>query len=157
VIELIINAPHLQSFGQRFAAVVLNMFGWLLWSYFLFPLFSLGCWFLKVAECSEWVNLSGGYLNLQEMLLIYIETVATMILVWLAWVVYNRVKRRRRPAMILPPPVSRADLCRAFHVSKKELKECQESGFVVVHFDQSGHITGLEKGLSELSSDQEML
>jgi len=35
------------------------------------------------------------------------------------------------------------------NVSKKELKECQESRFAVVQFDQSGHIIGLERGSAE--------
>jgi poly-beta-1,6-N-acetyl-D-glucosamine biosynthesis protein PgaD len=156
VTELIINAPHLQTARQRLAAVLINLFGWLLWSYFIFPLVSLGCWYLDFSACSQWVNLSGGYLNLRETLLVYIETVAAMILVWLVWVVYNRVKRRRRPPMLLPPPVSRAELCRMFQVSKKELKECQESAFVVVHFDQHGHIIGLKKGQGDLSLISEL-
>ena len=146
MIELVIDAPHLQTAGQRLAAWTLNLFGWLLWCYFFFPLVSLGCWFLDYAECSQWVNLSGGYLNLQQMLLVYVETVAAMILVWLVWVVYNRVKRRRRAPIPMPRPVSRGELCRTFQVLKKELKECQESRFAVVHFDRAGHIIGLEKG-----------
>ncbi len=147
--ELVINAPHLQTWGQRLAAGALNLLGWLLWCYFFFPLVSLGCWFLDYDQCSQWVNLSGGYLNLREMLLVYLETVAVMVLVWLLWVAYNLAKRRRRHPARPPQPVSRADLCRTFNVSKKELKECQESRFAVVHFDQSGHIIGLERGSAE--------
>ena len=146
MIELVINAPHLQTFGQRLAAVALNGFGWLLWCYFFFPLVSLGCWFLDYAQCSQWVDLSGGYSHLRGMLLVYAETVAAMILVWLAWVAYNQARRRRRPPAPPARAVSRGDLCRAFNVSKTELKECQESRFAVVHFDQHGHIIGLEKG-----------
>ena len=78
MIELVINAPHLQTFGQRLAAVALNGFGWLLWCYFFFPLVSLGCWFLDYAQCSQWVDLSGGYSHLRGMLLVYAETVAAM-------------------------------------------------------------------------------
>ncbi len=146
MIELVINAPHLQTWGQRMAAVVLNVSGWLLWCYFFFPLVSLGCWFLDYDQCSQWVNLSGGYLHLQEMLLIYLETVAAMALVWIAWVGYNLAKRRRRQPVPHARPVSRGDLCRTFNVSKKELKECQESRYAVIHFDENGHIIGLERG-----------
>jgi poly-beta-1,6-N-acetyl-D-glucosamine biosynthesis protein PgaD len=145
VIELVINAPHLQTFRQRLGALALNLFGWLLWSYFLFPLVSLGCWLLDYAQCSQWVNLAGGYLNLQDVILAYAETVAAMILAWVAWAAYNLALRRRRPKPAPARAVSRADLCRAFHVAKQELKECQESRFAVVHFDQTGHIIGLEK------------
>lgn len=144
--ELVINAPHLQTWGQRLGASALNLFGWLLWCYFFFPLVSLACWFMDFSQCSQWVNLSGGYLNLQDMLLVYVETVAAMALVWLVWVAYNLFKRRHRRPPPPPRPVSRGELCEMFKVSKKELKECQESRFAVVHFDQSGHIIGLEKG-----------
>lgn len=143
--ELIINAPHLQTWGQRLGAAALNVLGWLLWCYFLFPLVSLACWFMDYAECSQWVNLSGGYLNLQDMLLVSIETVAALTVVWVIWVVYRLARRKRRQVSV-PAPVSREELCLAFQVSAAELEQCQTSRVVVVHFDPSGHIIGLEQG-----------
>ena len=144
--ELVIDAPHLQTWGQRLAAAALNVFGWLLWCYFFFPLASLACWFMDFDQCSQWVNLSGGYLNLQDMLLVYIESVAGLVVVWSAWVAYNLAKRHRRQAPPISSPVSRVELCQSFKVSRTDLQACQESRYVVVHFDQSGHIIGLEKG-----------
>lgn len=149
MIELVINAPHLQTWKQRLSATLLNISGWLLWCYFFFPLVSLSCWFLDYDECSQWVNLSGGYLNLHEMLWLYLKTVATMIVIWLAWVAYNLAKRKRRKQASPAPVVSQDDLCQTFNVLINELNECQESRFSVVHFDKSGHIIGLEKGRLE--------
>lgn len=143
MIELVIDAPHLQSRRQRLAAALLNLAGWLLWCYFLFPLVSLGCWFMDYGQCSQWVDLSGGYPGLREMLGIYFATLAAMVLAWLAWAAYNLAGRR--PALPAPP-VNRAELCRAFNVLESELRECQDSRYVVVHFDAGGHIIGLEKG-----------
>ena len=116
-----------------------------MWGYFLFPLLALGCSFLQSIQCSQWVSLSGGYLNLQDMLLNYLETVAAMICVWVAWVVYNLACIRSRPKSLPHNPVSRRDLCLSFNVNKKVLKECQESPYVVVHFDDKGQIIGLER------------
>lgn len=145
--ELVINAPHLQTWGQRLGAFALNLFGWLLWCYFFFPLVSLACWFMDFAQCSQWVNMSGGYLNLQDMLVLYVETITTMALVWLLWVVYDRgLRHPHRPAPPASQPVSRRELCQMFDLPKKQLKECQESRFAVVHYDQGGHIIGLEHG-----------
>ena len=101
---------------------------------------------MDYAECSQWVNLSGGYLNLQEMVVTYLETVAWMVLIWLSWVVYNRLTRRRRKMPQAYQHVSLGELSEAFNVSQQALEKCQESQFAVVHFDQSGHIIGLEKG-----------
>ena len=143
--ELVINSPHLQTVGQRLGAAALNIIGWLLWCYFFFPLVSLGCWFMDFDQCSQWVNLSGGYLNLQDILLVYIESVAALGVAWIAWVAYNLATRSRRQRLPAPPPVSRAELCRTFNVPRKDLDECQESRFVVVHFDPSGQIIGLER------------
>jgi poly-beta-1,6-N-acetyl-D-glucosamine biosynthesis protein PgaD len=145
VIELVINTPHRQTSVQRLVAMILNSMGWLLWSYFLFPLFSSTCWLLDFNQCSQWVSLSGGYSNLQAILLNYLATVGVMGCVMIVWVGYNRVAIHSRPAPPPQRPVSRRDLCLRFNVSKKVLKECQESRFVVVHFDQQGHIIELEK------------
>jgi poly-beta-1,6-N-acetyl-D-glucosamine biosynthesis protein PgaD len=146
VIELVINAPHLQTWKQRLSAIVLNVLGWLLWCYLFFPLLSLTCWFLDYQQCSQWVDLSGGYRSVREMLLIYLGTIAGMIWLWLAWVAYNIVKRKRRQVTAPIPTVSLEELCNTFNVLDKELRDCQESRFAVVHFDQSGHIIGLERG-----------
>jgi poly-beta-1,6-N-acetyl-D-glucosamine biosynthesis protein PgaD len=146
VIELVINAPHRQTRVQRLVAMMINPMGWLLWSYFLFPLFSSTCWFLDFNQCSQWVSLAGGYPNLQAILLNYLATVGVMVCVMLVWVGYNRATVRSRPAPTpRQRPVSRGDLCLLFNVSKGALKQCQESRFVVVHFDQQGHIVELEK------------
>lgn len=145
--ELVINAPHLQSHSQRLGAVTLSVVGWLLWCYFFFPLVTLGCWLVDDDICSQWVNMSGGYLNLLEMLALYGNIIVGMILGWSLWVLYNRFRRRRVPISSLSHPVSRVDLCRAFGVDEQELKPCQESRYAVVHFDQQACIIGLESRL----------
>lgn len=145
MIELVINEPHLQTHGQRFGTTVLTVSGWLLWSYFFFPLVTLSCWLVDNEVCSQWVNLSGGYLNLQEMLLIYVQTIAALIIGWGLWFFYNTLKRNAKPAF-KQGSVSTSDLCDAFKVKEDELKQCQKSRYAVVHFDQSGHIVGLDCG-----------
>jgi poly-beta-1,6-N-acetyl-D-glucosamine biosynthesis protein PgaD len=145
VTELVINAPHLQTRSQRIGAVAIAVLGWLLWCYFLFPLVTLGCWLMDDEECSQWVNMSGGYLNLKEILLLYLQTIAVIALIWLFWAIYNLVKRRRADSPA-PNPVNCADLCKTFEVDAEALRLCQKSRYAVVHFDQQGRIIGLEAG-----------
>lgn len=144
--ELVINAPHLQTHGQRFGAAALALFGWLLWCYFLFPLVSLGCWLWNDELCSQWVNLAGGYLNLREMLGIYLHAVAAIAGGWCIWLAYSSLRGllRRRPGAL--PPVATASLCRSFGVEVEQLHACQASRFVAVRYDSHGAIVGLDHG-----------
>jgi len=144
VIELIINAPHTQTKRQRLAAMTLHLFGWLLWSYFLFPLVALGCSFFEFLQCPQWVGMPGGRQYLQEMLLNYLETVAAIVLVWAAWVAYNLAPIRSRPKAPPLSPIGPRELSKTFNVAGNVLNECQDSRFIVVHFDENGNIIGLE-------------
>jgi poly-beta-1,6-N-acetyl-D-glucosamine biosynthesis protein PgaD len=146
VTELVINNPHLQTWGQRIGALALNIFGWLLWCYFFFPLVSLGCWFMDYNECSQWVNLSGGYLNFQDRIVIYAQSIGLLIVVWIVWVIYNLAINTRKHFEDIPSPVSQEELCEVFNVANVALRDCQQSRIVIVHFDQAGNITSLDKG-----------
>lgn len=144
MIEIVINAPHLQTRRQRLSAVLLNLSGWLLWCYFAFPLLSLGCWFLHYPQCAQWVSLSGGYRDFPAVASWYIGALATIICLWQAWVIYRRFKHQRRPAVAPPAPVSTADLCQRFNVTAAELNACVHSRVAIVHYDAHGHIISLE-------------
>lgn len=143
--ELVINAPHLQSTGQRMSTLALLVFGWLLWAYFSFPFVTLCGWFLDIRVCSEWVNLSGGYLSLQELLYVYGKTIASLVAVWCAWALYNGARRqRRRNRSIEQVPVSLPELSRSFGVEESELHHCRLSRFTTVQFDSVGRIVGMQ-------------
>lgn len=142
--ELVINAPHLQTGGQRLSAGALTVAGWLLWCYFFFPVITLAGWLMNIEACSQWVNLSGGYLNLQEILGIYGLTVAGMAGLWAGWAFYNTFQWRRERGEKLAPVVGIEGLCQAFGVEAETLSRCQKSRYAVVHFDLHGHIVGLE-------------
>ena len=142
--ELVINDTHHQTWGQRILAWVLNASGWFLWGYFLLPIFALGCWFLGFKQCSQWIDMSGGYPYIKEVLVTYMEAVAGMTVLWLAWVGYNLCIDRLRP---MPEPqylVDLSDVCQTFGIPENVLQEFQEIQVVVVHFDNNGHITGLD-------------
>ncbi|QSA98454.1 poly-beta-1,6-N-acetyl-D-glucosamine biosynthesis protein PgaD [Methylococcus sp. EFPC2] len=142
--ELVINAPHLQTGRQRLGATAVSAVGWLLWCYLLFPLAALAGWLLNVEACSQWVNLSGGYLNLQEMLAIYGLTVSVMAGIWTCWVSYNAFMSRRDSGAQQATAVSLDDVCAAFGVRADDVMRCRRNRYAVVHFDHHGQIIGLE-------------
>jgi poly-beta-1,6-N-acetyl-D-glucosamine biosynthesis protein PgaD len=144
VTELVINAPHLQTSGQRLGAMGLAVFGWLLWSYFFFPLVSLGCWLVDDNICSQWVNMAGGYLNLLEVLRAYTHAVLGMIAAWIAWLSYDYVCSVNRAIASAPVPVTNLELVNTFKLNAVELAACQSARFAIVHYDGAGHIIGLE-------------
>jgi poly-beta-1,6-N-acetyl-D-glucosamine biosynthesis protein PgaD len=144
VTELVINAPELQTHGQRLGAFAVTVMGWLLWAYFLFPVLELcGLW-LDIRVCSVWVNLSGGYLGLTQLLQLYAATVAGLAALWTLRVAYGwsgeAVTDGRRP---LPGRVGNEALCAAFQIDIASLVEGRDSRHVDVHFDAQGRITQL--------------
>ena len=144
MIELIINYPHKQTKGQRLTGFALQVAGWLLWSYFLFPLMALGCSFMEFVQCAQWVSLSGGYISLQETMVNYLQIVLAMLVGWIAWVGYNIVHSHYIPYITLIEPVNNSDLCQVFNIDYDTLVNCQNSRYVIVHFDKLARIIGLE-------------
>lgn len=145
--QLVIEATHLQSYGQRIIAFILGLAGWLMWAYLLFPLLTLTCWMFNEKLCIVWVNYSGGYPGLREMLIIYGQTVLGLALFWVLWGIYNGVRRELRNRNAKPvgvQPVDVKDLSHFFGVDKNVLARCRHSSYVTVHFGADGKLTALE-------------
>lgn len=142
--ELVINAPDLQTFQQRLVATLLTVTGWLLWSYIFFPLVTLTCWLVDNDVCSQWVNFAGGYLQLQRMLDIYLQTIAGLSLLWVIWLSYNVIRRRLRTGGAAPNLLDIEDLCQEFLVPRDDLARCRESRYTTILFDGKGRILSLE-------------
>ncbi|MDD2767775.1 MAG: poly-beta-1,6-N-acetyl-D-glucosamine biosynthesis protein PgaD [Methylococcus sp.] len=126
--ELVINAPELQTQGQRLSAFAVTVMGWLLWAYFLFPVLELcGLW-LDIRLCSVWVNLSGGYLGLTQLLQLYAATVIGLAALWTLRVAYGLsgpvASDAGRP---MPSAVGNEALCAAFQVDVASLIEGRNS------------------------------
>lgn len=144
-IDLVIDAPDLQSRVQRLSTAVLLATGWLLWAYFSFPFVELCGWFLDVSICSVWVNLSGGYLSLQRLLEIYTLTIIGWLAAW-SFLGISRNLRTDRPYAPAPgvPRADLAALCHDFGVDQALVAECRASRVATVRFDGDGRIVGLE-------------
>lgn len=145
MIEIIINSPHAQTMGKRLINLMLNLTGWCLWAYFLFPIAALGCSFLGFLPCGKWTQLSYEYVNVQQILLVYLKTIIAIIFIWMAWVVYDHAKLFTQPLNYLLNQVNVSDLSQTFGVAENIIDECQNSRFIVVHFDENGNIVKLDK------------
>ena len=144
-IDLVIDAPGLQSPMQRFSTAALLGLGWLLWAYFSFPFVELCGWFLDFRICSLWVNLSGGYLSLRHLLEIYALTIAGWLAAWSLLGLYRNLRGTGgQGPEAAPPCADLAALCRDFGVDPARVAECRASRHATVRFDGEGRIVGLD-------------
>lgn len=141
--DIIINQPHLQSFQQRCGSLFLSVISWLLWLYFLLPLFTLGGWLLGVKSLSDEIRWFGGYKTLLELLQMYVGIIAVIACAWalwsacLSWIHALRAKKN-------VPPVNDQQLSSAFKVTCESLNQARASSKVTVHFDHHAVITHIE-------------
>ncbi|MEQ1635540.1 MAG: poly-beta-1,6-N-acetyl-D-glucosamine biosynthesis protein PgaD [Methylococcales bacterium] len=142
---LIINKPHLQTRQQKIASFCITVLSWLLWVYFLLPLFTLGGWLLGVKSLSAEIRWFGGYKTLLELLQMYGGIIAGIAVFWFFWTLFTSWHK----VLILPPQKVQLDdqkLCEAFHISASQLAKGRLAKVVTVSFDDDGHITGIKSG-----------
>ncbi|QWF71410.1 poly-beta-1,6-N-acetyl-D-glucosamine biosynthesis protein PgaD [Methylomonas paludis] len=141
--DIIINQPHLQSFRQKCGSIFLSICSWLLWLYFLLPLFTLGGWLLGVKNLSDEIRWFGGYKTLLELLEMYGEIILVIALLWLLWSfclswLHDSIQPKR------VNQVSDQQLCLAFHVNESCLQVVRAAQKVTVYFDDTAGITSIQ-------------
>jgi poly-beta-1,6-N-acetyl-D-glucosamine biosynthesis protein PgaD len=140
--HLIINKPHLQSRRQKIGSFCIAALSWLLWLYFLLPLFTLGGWLMGVKSLSTEIRWFGGYKTLLELLEMYGGIIGGIAVFWLCWTLYTAW---RKPPM-LPVQQAAVDdraLCAHFQITAPQLNQGRLAKVVTVNFDDAGHITGI--------------
>ncbi len=142
--EIIINQPHLQSLQQKCGAAVVTTLSWLLWGYFLLPLFTLGGWLLGVKSLSDEIRWFGGYKTLLELLQLYGLIVLVIALLWLFWTIYitwlhSTTEIKAQSA------VSDQQLCEVFKVDEYTLVNARKQGKVTVYFDSHAVIVAINQ------------
>jgi len=141
--DIIINQPHLQNLRQKLGSRLLAIISWLLWLYFLAPLFTLGGWFMGIKSLSDEIRWFGGYKTLLQLLTIYGEIVLAIALAWLAWSFFLSWLH----ASIRPKPHNRVTdqgLSQRFGVDDNSLLEARAQQKIAVHFDDHANITALD-------------
>lgn len=141
--DIIINQPHLQSFQQKCGSAFMSVLSWLLWLYFLWPLFTLAAWLMGLKSLSDEIRWFGGYKTLLQLLQMYGEIVLVIAGFWLCWTLYlswwHSVVKPKRTA-----PVTDKQLSVTFKVEGGRLAEARASNKVTVHFDNHALITGID-------------
>ncbi len=140
--DIIINRPDLQSFKQKCSSAFLSVLSWLLWLYFLLPLFTLGGWLLGVKEWADEIRWFGGYKSLLDLLIMYVSIILVIALFWLLWsfcLTWLHARRTSKRAECL----SDQQLAQAFHVDESQLLEAKSRQKLTVHFDDHATITNI--------------
>lgn len=140
--EWIINKPHLQTRRQKIASYCITTLSWLLWLYFLLPLFTLFGWLMGAKHLSDEIRWFGGYKTLLELLQMYGGIIAGIALFWFCWTLFTSWRK----AVVPPPqhaPLTDAKLCESFQITTPQLQQGRLAKVVTVSFDDAGHITGI--------------
>jgi len=140
--SLIINNPNLQTRQQKIGSLCIATFSWLLWVYFLLPLFTLAGWLMGVKSLATEVRWFGGYKTLLELLQMYGSIIAAIALLWLCWTLCTAWRK----STLFPSQQTALDdqiLCEYFHVTAPQLKQGKRTKIVTVSFDDAGQITGI--------------
>ncbi|MFA5984242.1 MAG: poly-beta-1,6-N-acetyl-D-glucosamine biosynthesis protein PgaD [Methylococcaceae bacterium] len=141
--EYLINYPQLQSLRRRVGGFLLSFVCWLMWAYLLIPLVALGDWFLGGRRMTDEMRWFGGDKSLLELLQIYVATLLVLAVLWMSWVLLNRI---RKPTQLMSSfkAYSDVDLCKFYSVEVDQLQKSRQSHWVGVYFDGQGRIIRLE-------------
>ena len=137
--DLIIEMPHLQSFGQRLGSLFVAIACWSLWGYFLIPLVSLSGWLMGVRKFSAEVRWFGGYKSLIELLEIYGMTILGILIAWLIWTLGTSITRQRSKQD--KPKKENRYLDQDFMSDTVNLESSKSLKTVTVWFDDQGLMT----------------
>jgi len=137
--DLIIEMPHLQSFGQRLGSLFVAIACWSLWGYFLIPLVSLSGWLMGVRKFSAEVRWFGGYKSLIELLEIYGMTILGILIAWLIWTLGTSITRQRSKQD--KPKKENRYLDQDFMTDTVNLESSKALKTVTVWFDDQGLMT----------------
>jgi poly-beta-1,6-N-acetyl-D-glucosamine biosynthesis protein PgaD len=141
--DIIINQPHLQSVQQKLGSLFLSLLSWLLWLYFLLPLFTLGGWLLGVKNLADEIRWFGGYKTLLELLELYGEIIIVIAVLWLLWTLYLSWLHAG-VSTSEQTQVSEQQLCAVFKLNADQLQKAKRGKKLTVYFDEHALITTIE-------------
>lgn len=141
--HVIINQPQLQSLRQKAGSAFLVCLSWLLWLYFLLPLFTLAGWLMGVKSLSDEIRWFGGYKTLLELLQLYGGIILLIAIVWLVWTFALSWIH----ASIKPNPhslVTNRELAQSFNLDLDRLIEARIRKKITVYHNELANIIRLE-------------
>jgi poly-beta-1,6-N-acetyl-D-glucosamine biosynthesis protein PgaD len=141
--HIIINQPHLQSLQQKLGSAFLVCMSWLLWLYFLLPVFTLAGWLMGVKSLSDEIRWFGGYKTLLELLQMYGGIILLIAIGWLSWTFFlSWLHASIKPEPHLP--VTNQELANRFHVDIDQLIDIRSHQKIMVYHDEKANIIRLD-------------
>jgi poly-beta-1,6-N-acetyl-D-glucosamine biosynthesis protein PgaD len=137
--KLIIELPHLQTVSQRVGSFIVTVVCWLLWMYFLVPIVTLAGWLMGVRKFSQEIRWFGGYKSLLGLMELYGETVLTIALFWITWIIVRRFFRTTTHDHRPDAKMHQRD--RAFFKGAGASDQAPGEQCLTVHFDDHAGIT----------------
>jgi len=146
---LIIQAPKLQSLKQRYSSSLITLLFWFFWLYLWQPVISLVAWLFGVKLFERNMITLGGIQGLLNLMTSYAAVVFAIASVFFGWAYYNnrRFKEKKRRGKIWK--VSVDNLGDRFALTEDQVLECKTSRRMVVHFNETGKITQINKRVSK--------
>lgn len=141
--HIIINQPGLQSLRQKLGSAFLVGMSWLLWLYFLLPLFTLVGWLMGVKSLSDEIRWFGGYKTLLELLQMYGGIILMIAIGWLLWTYvlsWIHASIKPRPHLI----VTNQQLAKSFNVDIDQLIDAGSRKKITVYHNDTANIIRLE-------------
>ncbi len=142
---LIIEAPHLQSLGQRVGSALVSLGCWMLWIYFLIPLVSLSGWLLGIRKFSAEVRWFGGYKSLVELMQIYATSVLAILSAWLIWTCLSTIFKRSPRVSTYPRHTPTLSLA----LDSEVIKRAMQWKAITVSFNDQGQIIDTQRILDQ--------
>lgn len=142
--RLVIESPDLQTPAQRLSALIIGIAGWILWLYVTFPVLTVCGWLLDISICSVWMNWSGGYMSLQELMQFYAGIAVGLFFFWFFWMKIRLSRRYDASKRPVARKLETVAVAKAYHVDHSLLQQCRRSRMVTVHFDAQGRIIQLQ-------------
>jgi biofilm PGA synthesis protein PgaD len=140
--DYIIQRPELQTPSQKFGSFFIACVSWLLWVYFLFPLFTLGGWLLGVKEWSHEIRWFGGYKSLVDLLLLYLAIIGAIFFIWFIWF-FKLVWFKQKKSTELISKVHDDELSEKFQIDIDLLTQSKAGQKLTVFFDEHANIKGV--------------
>ena len=146
---LIIQAPELQTLKQRYSSSLLTLFFWFFWFYLWQPAISLLAWFFGVKLFERNMIVLGGIQGLLSLMASYVAVVCSIAVIFFGWAYYNNMRFKEKKRRGKTWKVSVDNLGDRFALTEDQVLECKTSRRLVIHFNETGKITQVNKRLSK--------
>lgn len=144
LISPLIARPDLQSPRQRTLYGVLTLAFWAFWFYLWLPVLALLAWALGLQQAYKYMVVLEGYQQVVHLMGIYSLVILLLGGVLVLWATYNIFRFRGVERRSATPPVTPAEIGRAFGQDPDAVARWQGAQRLYVRHDERGTIAGVD-------------